>query len=354
MIWGVLNTNIFYTLLFKISAVLMAFLFVAGCSLLKGGTADSCRFINNEADGEICLSAPRSSGSKVNLKGRMNSGADRSRMSVLISKMDFELITDLDLSDNLELTNLPEFVYQLPNLTQLNISNTKISDWKKEICQLKKLKKIIGTHNNYKNGEIPLHTFCIQNLQVLDMSHSNIKYIDEYIGKLKELKELRLRNNQIYLVPLMIQSLPKIFLVDFRNNYMKYDALNTLYNCTALSAEDEAGCREDMLDEVSCIFYHELPFLRGEPLRKMYTDLIGADLDEFESVDAEHSLKRDPCYINWVSWMLDYEDPEILKKTIRGKTIRELRYASPYQTENTSMFCVFCGLAFLGGLAAFF
>ena len=339
MVWNTQNTGVFYTRLFKMSAVLTSVLSSAGCGFSLGGAKDPCQSVNNKVNSEICLSVPQSSRKKIDLAGRLNSKADQDRMSAVISKMDFESITELDLSNNLELTNLPEFVYQLSHLTQLNISKTKISDWKEGICRLKKLKKIVGTHNSYKNGEIPLHTFCIQNLQVLDMSHSNIRYIDEYVGKLKELRELRLRNNQIYIVPLMIQSLPAVSLVDFRNNYMKYDELNTLYDCTPLPAEDVEDCREDMLDEVSCIFYHELPFLRGEPLRKMYTDLIDVDLDEFESTDARPPLKRDRCYTQWVGWMLDFEDPEILKKTIRGKTLRELRYVSPYQTENTSMFC---------------
>ena len=274
---------------------------------------------------------------KIDLKGRMNNKVNR-----WMEKSNLELITHLDLSQNPDLINLPDFVYKASNLIELDISNTKISDFEETICQLQQIKKIIGTHNNYKNNEIPLHTFCIQSLQVLDMSYSNIRYLDEYVGKLKNLKELHLRNNQIYKVPLMIQQIPEISLVDFRNNFIENDEINTIHDCTALPSDKREDCREDILDTMSCIFYYETPFQRGEPLRKIYTDLAGLDLDEFESVDATPPLERDPCYINWVVWMLDYAENDqsyLLGKTIRGITLRELRYKASYQKENVSPFC---------------
>lgn len=313
-------------------------LFISCDNMQETSKKSSCEIFNSKNESlQICQPLSDSE-YKIDLKGRMNGGKNS-----LITPSDFddlEFVTHLDLSNNPDLTRLPDFVYKTFNLIELNISNTKISDWSEEICQLKKLKKLIGTHNNYKNGEIPFHTFCIQNLKVLDMSHSNIRYIDEYIGQLQRLKELRLRNNNLFIVPLMIQQLPEISLVDFRNNFFDDEKINTIHDCSSLSSESEKKCREDILDAVSCIFYYEIPFLRGEPLRKIYTDLSGENLDEFESVDAEPAIDQNECYIAWASWMIDYEEsPDLLEKTIRGQTLRELRYMSSYQRENVSISC---------------
>lgn len=286
---------------------------------------------------------------KIDLKGKVTK-----QNAWLISSSRFqpsELIVELDLSDNPDLTSLPEFILDFPNLSYLDISNTKISDWSEEICQLKKLKKLIGTHNNYKNGEIPFPTFCIENLQILNMSHSNIKYIDEYIGKLQSLKELHLRNNQLFIAPLMIQQIPEISVVDFRNNFFKDEKINTLHDCNLVLPKEREKkrekkrekCKEKMLETMFCAFYYELPFLRGEPLRKMYTDLSGQDLDEFENIDAKIRINHDRCYAGWVGWMIDYEEsPELLEKTIRGVTVRELRYSSNYLNEHRKFDFFFC------------
>jgi len=311
-----------------------------GCSQQTLETA--CSGLQKVVKGEaVCVDSDKVSeiaGKKINLKERLTEqNVDAISLSRFQSS---ELIMELDLSDNPHLTSLPEFVLDLPNLVYLDISNTKISDWGEEICQLKKLETLVGTHNNYKNGEIPFHTFCIENLKILDMSHGNIKYLDEYVGRLQRLKELRLRNNQLFIVPLMIQQIPEISVVDFRNNFFKDDKINTLHNCHLVSSEEKEDCREEMLETISCIFYYELPSLRGEPLRKIYTDLSGQNLDEFESVDAKIPINKDRCYTAWVVWMIDYEEsPELLEKTIRGKTLRELRYMSPYQSEHVPFTC---------------
>jgi len=312
---------------------------------------------------------------KIDLKGKLDE-----QSSGVVASSRFrasQLITELDLSDNPHLTSLPEFVLDLPDLVHLDISNTGISDFDKSICQLKKLERLIGRNNSYKDDEVPFHTFCLENLEVLDMSNSDIRYIDEYIGKLSHLEELHMAHNQMWVIPLMLSTLSTLKLVDFKNNNLKNENFHVAQNCKSVTEDDREDCQENLLDDIECEFAHELPFQRKEPLRKVYTDIVGnnkavlkacesgdqkvcphfvdtcrdildeddrskCQLDEFESArlqNSNHFLHRDSCYIAWVGWMVDYDSSsQFVENTIRGKTIRELRYAGEYQSSQ-SFFC---------------
>ena len=316
-------------------------------------------------DSEIGLKAISK---KIDLKGKLTrKNIDAISLSRFQSS---ELVTELDLSDNPHLTSLPNFALDFPSLTHLDISNTNISDWDEDICQLKKLERLIGRNNSYKDDEVPFHTFCLENLKVLDMSGSDIRYIDEYVGKLSHLEELHMAHNQMVIIPLMLSTLPSLKLVDFRENTLKNEDLNTLQSCKSVPKDERENCQEDLVGAIECEFAHELPFQRKKPLRQMYTDLAGMNedllsycdsgddkscphfvkacrdilneedrsqcqLNVFESarINSNDLLHRDDCYMAWVGWMVEYESsPQFLENTIRGKTIRELRYASEYQS----------------------
>ena len=205
------------------------------------------------------------------------------------------------------------------------------------------------------------------------MSHSSLRYIDEYIGHLSHLEELYMSENFLFLIPQMLSTLPHLTLVDLRSNYLKNEDLSSLHSCKNVLEEETEECQEDLSDSMKCEAVHEVPFQRGEPLRQIYTSLAAQSedfimeqckedpvflycpsfitkckdypksdkqrcmLDEFESprVEERHRLHRDRCYIAWVGWLVDYDkSPELLNKTIRGKTIREIRYVSKYRSEN--------------------
>ena len=286
----------------------------------------------------------------------------------------FSSLEDLDVSENPQMLSLPAFVTHLFTLNKLNVSKTGISNFPKEMCNLNSLTTLLAAHNNYEGREVPMAVFCLVTLKVLDMSYSSIRYIDEYIGHLSFLEEFYMSGNSLFLIPKMLPTLPHLILVDFRNNNLKNEDLNALKSCRSLKGEKQEECQEGLLDSIKCEHVHELPFQRGEPLRQIYTNLAGQKsqelikqcedgekdnediycpnfitkcrdypeydreqcmLDEFESVKAEnkHKIHRDKCYITWASWLVDYEKyPEILNKTIRGRTIREIRYINGNQT----------------------
>jgi len=288
----------------------------------------------------------------------------------------FLSLEELDLSDNPEMLFLPSFVTDMVWLKELNISNTGINDFSEELCQLEALKILRASHNNYKDREVPFHTFCLKSLKVLDMSSSSLRYIDEYIGKLSFLEELYMSKNSLLLVPYMLSVLSSsssLVLVDFRDNNLYDEDLNVRQSCKGFKGEEREECQEDLSDSMKCDNRNELPFDRKEPLRLMYiklafekedlilkqceknkedgglrycppfitkcrdypeSDKLECMMDEFQNPRQERErdlLYRDMCYATWLGFLVDYEKyPELLNKTIRGKTIREVKYASKY------------------------
>ena len=261
--------------------------------------------------------------------------------------MYFLALEDLDISDNPNMLFLPEFVAYLPRLKKLNISRTGISTFNQNISQLSStLTTLIASHNNYKNQEPPLAVFSLVNLKVLDMSHSSIRYIDEYIYKLENLEELYLAGNQLMVVPFMLQVMPSLLLVDLTDNRFNppsgfgsalgYEKLNALHTCKGVDDDsDRESCQEDMLDNFRCEWWYKLPFKRGTPFRR-YKEMTDV---EFEAFTAEGQLpSKDRCYLWWLNskYMLlpESEKAAYLENTINGKTRRELQVLLPAMIEH--------------------
>ena len=313
-----------------------------GFGSLQAQEIEACSYLQNQTGG---LSVCKSSGAdsrvinKIDLKGSITKYILDAISSVQFQSN--EAIIELDLSDNPRLTVLPAFIFDLPNLVQLDISNTGISSFDGSICQLKRLEKLIGKNNSYKNNEIPFHTFCLERLKVLDMSDSQIRYVDEYIGKLQNLTEIVLRNHELTVLPLMLYELPYLELVDLRGYFSPNSQLNFSRDCKEVSETDKGSCRESLLEDVQCEYHKEIPFERGDgSFRQIYANMAGFSLKVFEDpnhsdlVDQTHNSPENPrlfltdqCYIMWLGGM-DYEGKSsyLLEKTIRGRTVRELRY----------------------------
>ena len=260
----------------------------------------------------------------------------------LLSKqyaMYFLTLEDLDISENPNMLTLPEFVVYLPRLKKLNISRTGVSTFSQNISQLSTLTTLIASHNNYKYQEPPLAVFDLVNLQVLDMSYSSIRYIDEYLYKLENLEELYLAGSQLMVVPYMLQLMPKLLLIDLSDNNLDPYAdlleenamldqeLNTLHTCKGIeNASDRKSCQEDMLDSFSYQWWYKLPFKRGKPFRR-YKEMTDEEFAAFTAAGELPSKNR--CYLWWLNSyfipLTEHERIPYLEHTINGKTRRELK-----------------------------
>ncbi|MCX6744965.1 MAG: leucine-rich repeat domain-containing protein [Candidatus Parcubacteria bacterium] len=114
----------------------------------------------------------------------------------------------LDLS-NQNLTKVPDYVFNLTNLEELNLSNNKLSGAiQSQIGQLKKL-KVLNASNNLMTG-VPAEVGQLTNLQVLDLSNNQLTGLPNELGNLKKLKTFNISGNNYSTQDLngIIQKLP--------------------------------------------------------------------------------------------------------------------------------------------------
>ena len=267
-----------------------------------------------------------------------------------IQPEDFSLLThieSLDLSGNVSITEIPEFVYDLENLQRLNISSTKISDFDSRICQLTQLESLIGSHNNYRDNEIPFHTFCLENLRTLDMSNSSIIYMDEYLYYLQKLENLYMADNALFIVPVSFQYLSSLKFVDFTGNAFEKSHLNKRIDCNSTDDPEKIqDCQEEYLrGDFDCEWRYRFTHNRGESLRK-YREMTDKELMCMEEAGG-HRLRKHRFYTEWLAEQGGFADfsvtsgfdetgnyrgrnslnAHLLDRTINGKTVREWRLA---------------------------
>ena len=131
----------------------------------------------------------------------------------------FELtnLTELDLSFNYGLSTISESIGKLINLEKLEIANCELIKIPESIGKLKKLKYLDLNRNNYwilddewsEDVEyiIPASIGNLENLEVLDLSGSGNRQflgkmiLPDSIGKLRNLKKLNLSNNYLTYLP---------------------------------------------------------------------------------------------------------------------------------------------------------
>ncbi len=114
----------------------------------------------------------------------------------------------LDLS-NQNLSKVPDHVFNMTNLEELNISNNKITGAiQSQINQLKNL-KVLNAGNNQMTG-VPAEVGQLSNLEVLDLSNNQLTGLPNELGNLKNLKAFNISGNNYSTQDLngIIQNLP--------------------------------------------------------------------------------------------------------------------------------------------------
>jgi internalin A len=142
-------------------------------------------------------------------------------------------LTMLDLSEN-QITQIPEALGQLANLTSLSLYSNQITQIPEGIGKLANLTMLYLSSNQIT--QIPEALGQLANLKRLDLYVNQITQIPEAIGRLTNLTELYLFNNQITQIPEAIGQLAN--LVDLRlfgNQITQIpEAIGQLANLTTL------------------------------------------------------------------------------------------------------------------------
>ncbi len=264
----------------------------------------------------------------------------------------FSVLNNLDISGNPKMPVLPDFVTSITTLKKLNISNTGIKNLSGKICRLDKLSTLIASHNKYEGQEMPMAVFCLRNLKKLDMSHSSIYYVDEYVHFLKNLEELHLRGNQLVMLPIVLDIMPTLLLLDLRDNKFEWEPINSLYDCTTIkNAEERKKCQKELLSSISCEWWYEMPD-EWSAVDSGFQRAKASFIERFEQTTGNAYKDRHECpecvrcFYSWLNDYVFYNDPDkqyLLDLTVNGKTMREWRLALDEQIRHKhwfdNMFC---------------
>ena len=146
--------------------------------------------------------------------------------------------TSLNLS-NLQLAKIPDSVFELNNVREIDLSKNKLTELPKEILGLKKLLEINLSNNNFEKfpenliklndleilylssnqlKEIPSSIIQLINLKKIYLSSNHFEELPESLTLLASLQELYLSNNQISDVPKSIVNLINLKVLHLSNN----------------------------------------------------------------------------------------------------------------------------------------
>ena len=124
-------------------------------------------------------------------------------------------LTTLSLSSN-QITEIPEAIAQLTNLTTLYLSSNQITEIPEAIAQLTNLTTLYLSSNQIT--EIPKAIAQLTNLTTLYLSSNQITEIPEAIAQLTNLTTLYLSSNQITEIPSFVETLSNLKSLDLRRN----------------------------------------------------------------------------------------------------------------------------------------
>lgn len=180
-------------------------------------------------------------------------------------------------------------------ITKLDLSNSSLKEFPKEIFELKNLRKLNLSNNNIK--DIPKEISNLKLLEVLDLSNNKITNFYAKICELKKLKSLNLNNNKISAIPKQISNLKKLRNLSIANNkiiilpeeFSSLESLNSLNISKNLFAEFPNPIY--FLKNLKSLWITNLP------LKKINFPLITENLKKLKSIFA-YSFDNDKSSIH--------------------------------------------------------
>lgn len=112
------------------------------------------------------------------------------------------------------LKEIPQEVYQLPNLQELNLSANKLTEVPSDIAKLKKLQKLDLSKN--KIEKVAPEIGELENLWSLIISQNYISSLPPEFAKLQKLKYLDMWSNEIDTFPEEMAKMKNLMWIDLR------------------------------------------------------------------------------------------------------------------------------------------
>jgi hypothetical protein len=188
---------------------------------------------------------------------------------------------------------LPRDREVLLNLEDLDLSWHSCSEIPKQIKYLKNLKRFSFSKSRdgrqppfMKNSdgldaieEIPDWIAELENLEVLDLSNNQIRYVPKAIGKLKNLKKLYLHRNMIMFVDPELASLCKleVLWIWWNSFSLLDDCIDNLKELVNFDIDWEQPNKLSLLGD--CIHHNDFPEYTGEKCFNSFIERLNAVVD---------------------------------------------------------------------------
>jgi internalin A len=242
-------------------------------------------------------------------------------------------LTSLDLRSN-QLTVLPESIEQLTNLTSLDLSDNQLTALPESIEQLTNLTSLDLSDNQLT--ALPESIGQLTNLTFLNLSGNQLTALPESIGQLTNLTSLNLSDNQLTALPESIGQLTNLKFLQLLNNFLKTlpTSINRLSAFTYLDlSHNQLAAVPQWLGQLTNLTYldlshNDLTVLPG--LLGQLTNLTSLDLSHNDLTVLPEWLGQ---LTNLTSLNLRYNQLAALPESIRQLT--NLKYLNLWNNQLT-------------------
>ncbi|MCX6584250.1 MAG: GTP-binding protein [Candidatus Aminicenantes bacterium] len=211
----------------------------------------------------------------------------------------FELVhlKELDISLN-ELTEIPHAISRLKNLEVLHLEGNPLTEWPVEIGNLAHLTYLNSGDNRLQ--ELPAGIGNLAQLTYLNLYYNKLKKLPSEIGNLVQLTDLNLGGNQLQKLPPEIGNLTQLTYLNLYGNQLKKvpSEIGNLAQLTDLYLGDNQF--EEFPVEIGNLTQLTKLDLRGNQLQKLPTEIRNlAHLNKLDlSSNSLHQIPSDIVHLN--------------------------------------------------------
>lgn len=133
---------------------------------------------------------------------------DKEKLAIINERIEEAKKSSVLALPGLGLTYIPESVFELEDITHLDLSNNQIQELPDKWTLLPNLEVLYLSRNFLL--EIPLSIFGLKKLEVLDVSETQISFLPSEISQLTNLRQLELSDTSIRILPYSITELKNL------------------------------------------------------------------------------------------------------------------------------------------------
>jgi len=230
-------------------------------------------------------------------RARVKEWTEQERLETQIEQGRLEGWRALDLA-NWGLTQLPDALWELTMLEELDLSGNELRELPAAIGKLVRLRslKLVSFPSGSQLSQLPAEISQLSNLIELDLRNNNLSQLPAEIGQLSNLVELNLRNNRLSQLPAEISQLSNLIELDLNSNQLSQlpAEIGQLSNLVELDLRNNQ--LSQLPAEIGQLIHLTKLYLRGNQLSQLPAE-IGQLSNLTELVLSGNQLSQLPAEI---------------------------------------------------------